>query len=191
MPHGAAVRARPSGRTGVGSHLLWLRPCVHRSQGGGLACRPKTAGPPDAVAPGGAARSSSSSTRSSSERSCPAPEPPCPTSSALPSITTQNADWNDPITASGQITQPGSSRGHDPVQRGHLRLAHLDDRPPGRAAGRGDDPRRTGSRTIRPVHHHRDSSRATPLPGVSANGVVHINLKVDSRACRPREQREE
>ena len=62
-----------------------LRPCVLRSQGGGLACRPKTVGPPDAVAPGGAVRSSSSSTRSSSGSSFPAPASLCPTWLALPS----------------------------------------------------------------------------------------------------------
>ncbi len=168
-----------------------LRPCVFRSQGGGLACRPKTAGPPDAVAPGGAARSFSSLTRSSSERSCPAPEPRLPDLVGSSFTTTQNADWNDPITASGQITNQGNAHGHD----ARSTWASTPRRPRRSATG----PCCSGEVTIPAGLAPGQSAPFTttvklpssPLPGMNANGVVHINLKVDPQHIVRREQREE
>ncbi len=92
--------------------------------------------------------------------------------------TTQNADWNDPITASGEIlnqgrgtvttpfnvgiyASPNSMIGHRAVLLGEVTI------PAGLAPGESV-PFNT---TVK--------LPSSPLPGMNANGVVHINLKVD------------
>ena len=98
--------------------------------------------------------------------------------------TTQNADWNDPITASGQITNQGpgtvttpfnvgiyasptSMIGHRAVLLGEVTI------PAGLAPGQSAP----FSTTV--------TLPSSPLPGMDANGVVHINLKVDPQRVVP------
>ena len=69
-------------------------------------------------------------------------------------VATPTADWNDPITVSGQITNQGNAPVTQPFQVADLRLAQQQDRPLRRRAGRGDHPRRAGPGAVRPVLHH-------------------------------------
>ena len=92
--------------------------------------------------------------------------------------TTQNADWNQQITASGVITNqgqgavtvpfnvgiyasPNSAIGHRAVLLGEVTISG------GLAPGQSTP----FTTTVKLPN--------SPLPGMSANGVVHINIKVD------------
>jgi hypothetical protein len=99
-------------------------------------------------------------------------------------VTTHNADWNGTITAIGQITNQGrgpvlapfnvgiyashnASTGNAAVMIGEVAI------PAGIAPGQSVP----FTTTVK--------LPASPLPGMSANGVVHINLKVDPEHMVP------
>jgi hypothetical protein len=91
---------------------------------------------------------------------------------------TQNADWNDPITASGQITNQGRSTVTIPFNVGIYAS-------PTSAIGRrsvllGEVALPAGLAPGQSVPFTTTVNLPnSPLPGMDANGVVHINLKVD------------
>ena len=93
-------------------------------------------------------------------------------------VTTQNADWNDPVTASGQITNQGRGTVATPFNVG-IYVSHN--------GGVGPYSVMVGDVTIPAGLAPGESVPftttvklpASPVPGVGPNGVVTLALKVD------------
>ena len=106
------------------------------------------------------------------------------TSQGLPDLvassfaTTTNADWNTPITASGVITNQGNAPVTTSFNVGIYASHNIRSGPYSVLLGEITIPAGLGAGQS--THFSTTVTLpSTPLPGMSANGVVHINLKID------------
>ena len=106
------------------------------------------------------------------------------TSQGLPDLvassfaTTSNADWNTPITASGVITNQGNAPVTIPFNVGIYASHSIRSGPYSVLLGEITIPAGLGAGQSAPFSTTL-TLPTTPLPGMSPNGVVHINLKID------------
>ena len=109
---------------------------------------------------------------------------PLPDLVASSFVTTSNADWNDPDHRQRTDHQPGQRDGDDAVRRGDLRVSRQQDRALLGDARRGHHPGRPGPGQSVPFNTTVRLA-PVPLPEMSPNGVVFINLKVDPQHAVP------
>jgi hypothetical protein len=92
--------------------------------------------------------------------------------------TSSNADWNTPITANGVVTNQGSAPVTIPFNVGIYASHNIRNGPYSVLLGEVTIPAGLGAGQS--AHFSTTVTLpSTPLPGMSPNGVVHINLVVD------------
>jgi len=93
-------------------------------------------------------------------------------------VTTPNADWNEPISASGVITNQGRAPVTTPFNVGIYASHGVTIGPYSVLLGEVTIPAGLAPGQSAPFTT-TVKLPASPIPGMSANGLVHINLKVD------------